>query len=132
MIKKWIQLIVILFGFTLGISGTNVITKASSWHKGTPSLIRGTWSYNPRGQEWGQYKINRTSYYSEWMGMPEVKVTGVKYRVLGNYKYELTGHGHKNGMYKGGRDTIIVKRQAHYLYVKIPGMTATKYYHGGL
>lgn len=132
MIKKWIQLIVILFGFTLGISGTNVITKASSWHKGTPSLIRGTWSYNPRGQEWGQYKINRTSYYSEWMVMPEVKVTGVKYRVLGNYKYELTGHGHKNGMYKGGRDTIIVKRQAHYLYVKIPGMTATKYYHGGL
>lgn len=132
MIKKWIQLIVILFGFTLGISGTNVITKASSWHKGTPSLIRGTWSYNPRGQEWGQYKINRTSYYSEWMGMPEVKVTGVKYRVLGNYKYELTGHGHKNGMYKGGQDTIIVKRQTHYLYIKLPGQTATKYYHGGL
>lgn len=130
--KKWIQLIVILFSFTLGLSSTSVITKASSWHKGTPSLIRGTWSYNPRGQVWGQYRIKRASYYSGWMGMPGIKVTGVKYRALGHYKYELTGHGHKNGIYKGGRDTIIVKRQTHYLYVKIPGQTATKYYHGGL
>lgn len=130
--KKWQQLSIVLFGLTLGLSSTSMITKASSWHKGTPGLIRGTWSYNPKGQVWGQYRINRTSYYSGWMGMPGVKVTGVKYRVLGHYKYELTGHGHKNGMYKGGKDTIVVKRQTHYLYVKLPGQTATKYYHGGL
>ncbi|WP_054712676.1 hypothetical protein [Secundilactobacillus paracollinoides] len=130
--KKWQQLGIVLFSLTLGFSSTSMITKASSWHKGTPSLIRGTWSYNPKGQVWGQYRIKKASYYSGQMGMPEVKVTGVKYRALGHYKYELTGNGHKNGMYKGGKDTIVVKRQTHYLYVKLPGQTATKYYHGGL
>ncbi|MGF2384680.1 hypothetical protein [Lentilactobacillus otakiensis] len=123
--KKWKVLlgtIALSLGLLFAFSCSNNVS-AATWHKGTPKALRGTWK---RGSDnlnnkWMIYQIYKSSYIFGWMGMPAIKATGIKYRVLGHLKYELVGHGHKNGFYLGGKVKTRASRHGNCMYSNATG-----------
>ncbi|APR07649.1 hypothetical protein FAM21834_01531 [Lentilactobacillus parabuchneri] len=131
--KKWkvlLRTVALSLGLIFAIGSSNNVS-AATWHKGTPKALRGTWK---RGSDngnnkWMIYQVYKSSYVFGWMGMSAEKVTGIKYRVLGNFKYELVGHGHKNGLYNGGKETIRASRHGNIIYSTIPNYVYRHHYY---
>lgn len=104
--------VALLFG--IGQLGQPVTASASSWHHGTPKILRGKYQGKlPKGSALGFGPISIISAdhtVEQASGMPQVYVKNVKYKKYGHY-YRIVGHGVKSGMYPGGReDTMYYKK----------------------
>ncbi|WP_054746511.1 hypothetical protein [Lentilactobacillus rapi] len=66
-------------------------TKAASWHRGTPTALRGYWkSYNRSLHHTFTYKITKTSAYATGFDPDYIKNT--RYKYLGHHYYVINGY----------------------------------------
>lgn len=123
--KKWLYSLIAVAALVLGFSAATT-ANASSWHKGTPSSLRGKYAYHYHDGVRGSdvYQITKSSVYFTPTGDRTFKTTGVKYQKIGKY-YRLLGTDHGNiGKYK---DDSIFYKKGHSLKV----LEYSQYKHGG-
>jgi len=74
--------------------GSSVVTtttaNASTWHKGTPKVLRGVWKYSPSGK-WKDdvgpmFKLTKTTMKTYGRGCIQGKAA---YKALGHHKYQV-------------------------------------------
>lgn len=66
-------------------------TKAASWHRGTPTALRGYWkSYNRSLHHTFTYKITKSSAYATGFDPDYIKST--RYKYLGHHYYVINGY----------------------------------------
>ncbi|MCH5462626.1 hypothetical protein HC026_09360 [Lactobacillus sp. LC28-10] len=123
--KKWFLGIVTALALVFGVSATTT-ANASSWHKGTPSSLRGTYFYKYHDGVRGTdiYKITKSSVYYTPTGAPTSKTTGIKYEKVGKY-YRIKGTTHAYGR-KFGYDEVFYKK-GH----SMKALGYSQYKHGG-
>lgn len=107
--KKWLLGLLTAVILVFGLSAVTT-ANAASWHKGTPSSLRGQYMYqhkgHARGQDW--YSIGKSSYTFTPTGTSASKTTGVKYEKIGKY-YRLKGTIHAYGR-KFSDDKVFYKK----------------------
>lgn len=86
---------------------------AAAWHKGTPKALRGLYQYKlPKNSAlgFGTYvKISANRVEIGESGMGSQIVINPAYRKVGKY-YHLEGHRIKSGMYKSGKENLMMYR----------------------
>lgn len=106
------------FAGLFGISNANV--QASSWHYGTPVVLRGR--YSAKHKSYPQFEdisisANKMVYGSQ--GMPNLTLSRTIYKKSGS-NYLIHGWAHSNGG-TPGYDTWKLVKRGYKLGVKFPG-----------
>ncbi|MCH5463361.1 hypothetical protein HC026_10870 [Lactobacillus sp. LC28-10] len=104
--------------FGIGQLSQAPTASASSWHRGTPKVLRGKYQGKlPKGSALGFGPIsiiaaNHTIDQSS--GMPQIYTKNVKYKKYGHY-YRIIGHAVKSGMFRGGKMDTMYYKKGHSL-----------------
>lgn len=85
-LRKILFAITICFTFS---SGSILTTQASSWHKGTPKVIRGSWVYKGNTAH-VHAKIGKNFYHFE--SFAPIHMNNVSYKKIGKYTYKIRGY----------------------------------------
>lgn len=117
------------FAFTLGIllglltSVTTTVQAKTTWHKGTPTALRGYWIYGerkPKNTGLGfdeHFHITKNQFQWAIPGMTGITINKPYYHKSGNYYY-IKGYVKKGGMNKAGT--------AHFKFHKTGSKTLWK------
>lgn len=100
----------------LGIGAISPPIDAASWHKGTPSALRGAYQYKKYSQAQGFGDIVRiysTKIEINQSNNPLWKITNVHYKRVGRY-YHVIGYRHHLGFIRAGKDNLMMYRKGHY------------------
>ncbi|GAA6237692.1 hypothetical protein [Apilactobacillus micheneri] len=125
---KWNKLLfslILILG--IGIFATNTTANASSWHKGTPKFVRGSWKDFSKSKKYEPYEMaannNRVAMWDSIN--PYLLSTKTHYKYLGHNKYYCEGIPGGQGEY-GGKSIFIIKKKNNNSfsltekYVKFP------------
>ena len=103
-----------LIGATFNQSTAN----ASSWHKGTPKILRGTYQGKRYSSVEGfgyVYEVTKKSFTSQSSNMSPIRTVNLKYKKLHHHIYRLVGHTQKIGMVLGGHNDFVLYRKGNKL-----------------
>ena len=124
--KKWLLGIITALTLVFGLSVATT-ANASSWYRGTPSALRGTYFYHYHDGVRGTdvYKITKSAVQFTPTGDRTFKTSGVKYEKYGKY-YRIVGTMHGNSGHNV-KDSSIYYKKGHSLKV----LDYSQYKHGG-
>ncbi|KRK89548.1 hypothetical protein [Lentilactobacillus sunkii] len=101
----------------LGIGALTTTANAASWHKGTPSALRGLYQYKlPKNSALGFgtfVRITRNKIEISQSGMSARVIKNVTYHKFGKY-YHIHGHRIHMGMYNSGNENLVMYRKNNY------------------
>lgn len=101
----------------LEISTVSTPSSAASWHRGTPSALRGLYQYNlPKNSALGFgtfVRITRNTIEIGQSGMSGRVIKNVKYHKFGKY-YHIHGHRIHMGMYNSGNENLVMYQKNNY------------------
>ncbi|MCH4165105.1 MAG: hypothetical protein LKF37_10065 [Lentilactobacillus diolivorans] len=94
---------------------------ASTWYHGTPTRLHGIYQYKlPKGSALGfgtVVKISANKIEIDQSGMSERLIVNPTYQRIGKY-YRIKGHRVKNGMYKSGKENLVMYRyNNHFSFI---------------
>lgn len=123
--KKWLYSLVAFAALVLGFSAATT-ANASSWHKGTPSSLRGKYAYHYHDGARGAdiYQITKSRVYFTPTSSRTQTNTSLKYEKVGKY-YRIKGKSSAYG-HHFSTDYVFYKK-GHSLKVLEYG----QYKHGG-
>lgn len=103
-----------LMGFVLTQTNAN----ASSWHKGTPKVLRGTYQGKRTRSAEGfgyVYKVTQKSFTAQYSNSSPIRIVNLKYKYIKHHVYHFRGHRQHIGMVLGGHEDFVVYLQGNKL-----------------
>lgn len=104
----------LVFVAMLGIGGSVTTTaQASTWHKGTPKVVRGSFQTKKYGADLTMSCVIRPkAFIFSASGMPTQVGYNVHYKNLGHHHYIIRYDAKPAGLFKGGKKLTMRVNQA--------------------
>ncbi|WP_125547789.1 hypothetical protein [Levilactobacillus lindianensis] len=99
-IHKFFKIVVLMMVSFVAVSVSTISAHASSWHKGTPKELRGTYQMKRTSDVQGfgaVFKIKKNSFVLSLSDWPLMINTKLKYKKLSAHTYRVVGRTKHNG-----------------------------------